>query len=215
MPAAKISFTPHRDAKGYRLIPGKVPPRRPGQSELRRILDARMDELEPPRIKSVGGKLLPVPFDQYPLLFGEFARIRSAEELLGFITEFGPLTIEGTAKGPGDNVPHLLDQAKWMREELNRRDGVALQIPITNLKAWVSKDQRTGAVTVKTEPETLLGALWLQLGHVLSGGMKMKTCRHCGERFPVGGDTGRRVDATFCTAEHKKRFFSLKRSKRK
>jgi hypothetical protein len=211
MPPATIDFTPHRDAKGYRLMPGKTPRLRPGQSEID-LLKTRAIDIQPDRIKGLGGKLVSVPFEQYPPLFCKFAGVESAEELLRFITQFGPLTNAGMAEGPGDVVPHLLDQAEQMRARL--KPGVATDIPLTNLKAWVSKDRRTGQVMVITGPATLLDALWLQLGYTLSGGAKITKCRHCDEYFPVGMDTDRRLDATFCTEEHRKRFFSLKRSER-
>lgn len=44
------------------------------------------------------------------------------------------------------------------------------------------------------------------------GGIKGKQCRHCNEWFEAGPGTGRRVDAEFCSDEHRIRFHSLART---
>lgn len=41
---------------------------------------------------------------------------------------------------------------------------------------------------------------------------KTKVCPHCGVEFTSGGDTGRRVDAVFCSHEHQIAYNSRKRS---
>lgn len=37
-------------------------------------------------------------------------------------------------------------------------------------------------------------------------------CQHCREIFPVGPGTGRRLDAIFCSNDHRVRYHSLKRT---
>jgi hypothetical protein len=61
--------------------------------------------------------------------------------------------------------------------------------------------------------ETLLSALWWQLGRRLSGDTQIRECRQCGEWFEVGAGTGKRADSQFCSRDHKTRFFSLERSR--
>lgn len=63
--------------------------------------------------------------------------------------------------------------------------------------------------------ETFIGALWIQLGLKLSGAAVFRECRHCGGWFEAGAGTGRRADAEFCSNEHKIRFFSLNRTRRR
>ena len=59
----------------------------------------------------------------------------------------------------------------------------------------------------------LLDALWLQLGQALTVSAKIRQCEHCGNWFEAGRGTGRRLDAKFCSDEHRIAFNSLKRSK--
>jgi hypothetical protein len=66
---------------------------------------------------------------------------------------------------------------------------------------------------VEITAETLISALWWQLARKLSGEGKIRECRHCGEWFEVGADSGRRADSQFCCREHTVRFFSLERSR--
>jgi hypothetical protein len=62
-------------------------------------------------------------------------------------------------------------------------------------------------------PVNFIDALRLQLVQKLTGDANFRTCRHCGRWFEVGPGTGRRLDAKFCTDEHRVLFNSLKRSK--
>jgi hypothetical protein len=83
------------------------------------------------------------------------------------------------------------------------------RIGITYLVA----DPKKG-VRLLISPETLIGALWWQLGQSLSGNVGFAECRQCGHWFETGPGTGKHVDAEFCCNEHKIRYFSLARSKR-
>jgi hypothetical protein len=64
-------------------------------------------------------------------------------------------------------------------------------------------------------PATLLDALWLQLGQALTADVQFRKCEHCTEFFVAGRGTGRRLDAKFCSDEHRIAFNSFKRSKEK
>src|SRR5262249_55744990 len=132
---------------------------------------------------------------------------------LAFCTEYGPLPHAGAAGAGGEVVPSLLDQAKRMRERLKpQRAKIAPDIPITRLMASLSTD-RKGTVSLQICPVTLLDALWLQFAQARTEGAEMHQCKHCQGWFPVGGKSGRRLDAEFCTDEHRKRFNSLARSR--
>jgi len=206
MTATRVDFTSYVDQAGYELIPDRTPRLRPGQT----WLDLK---IRPARIVGKGGRLKPLRLNDYPMLFNEFAKINTSHGLLAFVTEYGPLTHRGVAGGGGDVVPSLLDQAKRMKGRLKpQRAKIAPDIPITRLMASLSTD-RKGTVSLNIFPVTLLDALWLQFGQALTEGAEMHQCKHCQGWFPVGGKSGRRLVAEFCTDEHRKRFNSLARSR--
>jgi hypothetical protein len=193
-----IDFTLSVDQKGYKLIPGRKPP---GGA----LLDWRLDDIQPARIVARGGRLKRTPLNNHPALFAEYANVTTPEALLKFVSEYGPLNRDGI-------VPDLLREAKRMKRhrEGQRREAI---INVSNLNAVLVTDRIKGAITVKIVPPTLLDALWFQLAQALQYGAKWRTCRHCGEGFLAGGDSGRRSIAAFCSDEHRKRFNSLARSR--
>ena len=215
MTVLQMDFIWHRDAKGYQLIPEKpFPPRRPGQSALDRARAMKVSDVQPARVVGNGGLLRRYrPLDEFPGLFEIFVKIpRTPEGVLEFIRKFGPLTRSVN----GDWVPTVLDVADSMQKELHGlspRLGGRATIPLTNLHAWLANDRATDGITLKIAPATLLDALWLQLAQNLSRGVKVRQCRHCNEWFRAGAGTGRRVDAKFCSDEHRKRYNSLERSR--
>jgi hypothetical protein len=212
MTAIRVDFTSHVDKKGYKIVPAKRPPRQPGQTEADWVLGARsgVDWIEA-RIVGLGGERKAVRLANYPMLFTQFAGIRTAEELLKFVTVYGPLTPAGAAGGKGDEIPPLLDAAAKMQSCFGRRKPPMW--PIANLRAWLSNDKTKGTIYVKMGPTRLLDALWLQLGQSLAGGAEWRQCKRCGDWFPVGGKSGRRLVARFCSNEHRIEFNSLKRSR--
>jgi hypothetical protein len=197
----RVDFTLFVDKKGYRLLPGREPKLRPGQH----WLDVKAEDIQPARIVARGGKLKRTPLNNYPALFAKFADITMPEQLLEFISEYGPLTRGGV-------VPDLLDQAKRMRRHLKGPPGEA-NINVSNLTANLYTDRIKGTVTLRIVPPTLLDALWLQLAQSFRDGAEWRKCRHCGESFLAGGQSGRRIIAEFCCDEHRKRFNSLARSR--
>jgi hypothetical protein len=204
MTATRVDFTSYADRAGYELIPDKTPRLQQRQT----LLDLA---IRPARIVGKGGKLKPIRLNDYPLLFSEFTNVQTPQALLEFITRYGPLT--HAADGTGDVVPRLLDQAKQMKKRLQpRRAKIAPDIPITRLFASLFTD-RQGTLSLKIFPTTLLDALWLQFAQALIEGKEMHQCKHCQGWFPVGGRSGRRLVAQFCSDEHRKRFNSLERSR--
>lgn len=70
-------------------------------------------------------------------------------------------------------------------------------------------------VQFRITTDVLIGGLWWQLGQKLSGSANIRTCRHCGMLFETGPGTERHIDANFCCDDHKVKYFSLDRSRRK
>jgi hypothetical protein len=167
-----------------------------------------------------------------------FANLRSREGLLQFVQRFGPLT-----EYIADSVPDLLRTASLFRDLMSLRKEPKRQAAIFNagLRERYKDDayeprtfedfleardlrQRAGTtylvadpkrgVRLLISPQTLMSALWWQLGRSLSGDISFGECRHCGHLFETGPGTGKHVDAEFCCDQHKVRYFSLARSKR-
>jgi hypothetical protein len=208
MTATRVHFTSYVDTKGYKIVPAKRPPRQPGQSEAARVLSSTSRNWAEARIVGIGGEPRAVQLSNYPLLFSKFANVKTPEELLKFITEYGLLTGR-----KGDEIPPLLDEATFMKEGFKSRGRSLPAWTMANLSASLLRDKTKGTVSVKISPVRLLDALWLQLGQALSEGAEWRQCKHCGDWFPVGGNSGRRLVARFCSDEHRIKFNSLERSR--
>jgi hypothetical protein len=201
MASVSVKFTSYVDRKGYKIVPFK--PKLPkGQS----LLDIPLRDIQPARITRNGGERRPLRLNEYPMAYGEFANIRTSDELLAFITKYGPLTEK-------NEIQKLLDEAAEMKASLRKR-----KLPtwsIVDLKASFSTDKASGSATIKYSPARLLDALWLQLSHELSSGAQVKQCVRCGNWFSVGGKSRRRLVAQFCTDKCRIEFNSLARTRRK
>src|SRR5262245_23162259 len=206
MTATRVDFTSYVDRAGYKLIPDRTLRLRQGQT----WLDLKGKDIQPARIVGKGGKILRRRLDNYPRLFSDFAGIKTQEELLAFVAEHGPLTRRTIGGREGDVVPMLLHQAKMMRTSFkDRARKLPIAIPMTNVRASLGPNN-----SIKYYPVTLLDALWLQFAQTLSEGAEMRVCRHCRKPFPVGGKSGKRIVAEFCSDEHRIEFNSLKRSRK-
>jgi hypothetical protein len=87
--------------------------------------------------------------------------------------------------------------------------------PSSSINAKVIWDPFAKALKWELRPASLLDALWLQLGQALTANVQFRQCEHCGIFFEAGRGTGRRLDAKFCSDEHRIAFNSLKRSREK
>jgi hypothetical protein len=196
-----------RCTKGYQLVPSRsVHPRGPDEDWIL----AKADEHEPCR---------PLEVDNLCIIF---ANVRTPTGLLDFIKEFGPLTRHFSI-AYGESVPAALEQARIFREILHhhRKGPRKLAACFQSLTAAYSQD--LGSINLVRDParglrltvttETLITALWLQLGQKLSGEPEIRECRHCGQFFEAGPSKGRRADSKFCSDEHRIIFNSQQRSK--
>jgi hypothetical protein len=210
-----IDFGWSRDTSGYVLSPGKLPRKRPGQSEKEWLLRAEMSDIQAERIVGKGGKLQNTkPLQNFPGLYRIFAKITSAAGLLDFVKKFGPLTFAGLPGGKGDVVEELLESASKLANQLHNFDRSSkpfVLLPSANMKMRIV-NEKIGPRLIFS-PSTLLDALWLQWALELTGGGKILQCLHCGDLFRAGPGLGRRGDAMFCCDEHRVEFNSLKRSK--
>jgi len=196
-----IVFEWWKDPKGYRLA-------EVGHPKLLRIVrNGRTRDLELSR-----------PLDS-PDTFRIFATTATTPEgLLKFVQRFGPLTFLGNDQGElvGDVTRRAVimqDTLKWLSAHPRRKPpdlGWS-----ANCAAWLRWDPQAKNLRWQLHPSTLLDGLWLQFAQAVTRGVHIRSCAHCGDLFEAGLGTGRRLDAKFCSDEHRIAFNSLKRSKEK
>jgi hypothetical protein len=212
-----------KDPKGYHLAEG-------GRSK--RLLIVRNGTGHGPENLQTVHPLLATNW-----LFRIFANTASTPEgALDFVSRYGPLTPDGWDERAGDDVNLVTFHAEYMREILRLRSGnhkgpiaridraridFRRQLivrrddlgPNISLDAKVVWDSTAKAPRWEFYAKTLLDALWLQLGQSLTAGAQIRQCEHCRDWFEAGRGTGRRLDAKFCSDEHRVAFNSLKRSR--
>jgi hypothetical protein len=162
------------------------------------------------------------PFKAVNGLFLPFSKLAlTVEGLLEFVRRYGPMTREGNEKS-GEDAIIGLSHAEAMSEFLSeyRTDAHNCFAKYERGLGWsrmdvaVTFNSTTGRPQMILRPSSLVNALWFELAASLTGDTQLRPCRHCGGWFEVGPGTQRRLDATFCSDEHRVAFNSLKRSKR-
>jgi hypothetical protein len=185
-----------------------------------------LDEMRQ-RVVRNGGRgdklVLSRPLDSSQTLFRIFANEATTPEgVLDFVQRYGPLTTYGNDQG--DRVGEVIRRAEIMRDTLKwmsaqpRRQMVGEETffgPGVPLFAWLDWDRRSNSPVWRFRPDTLIDGLWLQFAQSVTRGVHIRSCAHCGDLFETGLGTGRRLDAKFCSDEHRIAFNSLKRSKEK
>jgi hypothetical protein len=202
-----IEFDWMRDPKGYRLV------------KATRVV--RNGKGRPSK-----GLEFCKPLSATDSLFRVFVHLATTPDgVLEFVQRYGPLTWDGWDENNGDDVRLVISNAEHMRQLLLYFSGnekrphlAASRYQATQqalINAQVIWDPATMAPKWELRPNTLLDALWLQLGQALTRGGRISQCQHCGNWFEAGRNTGRRLDAKFCCDEHRTAFNSLKRSREK
>lgn len=241
MPQLHIDLEWGRDLDGYKLLPAEEPrskpsPQRP--SELARLIAGQatvssvasaswtissLAAPKPERIVRRGGQLRAYrPLREVDGMFKVFAnKATTADGLLDFIEMFGPLTRSGLEIDQGEDVSILVDQAKLMGDFLERytrlsQKGFSRAFPsrgimLGAIESKLNVEPGTDSLRLQLSVEDLLTGLWVQFGQALSGGATLRTCRHCSMLFETGPGSGRRLDASFCSDDHRVAFNSLKR----
>jgi hypothetical protein len=197
-----------RDPEGYDLYPA--------------------EEDKPERIVRRGGELEPFhPIERTNSLYLVFAKsARNAQGLMSFMNEFGPLTDRGLDQSCGESVPETVNEAQMMDDLIRhyasprspRRLGPWLGIPmpwimVGNFSAAIVRLGAARRPSLELWPDSLLDAMWMQLGQAITGDVALRLCKFCGSPFSAGSGTARRADAQFCSHQHQVTFNSLKRSK--
>ena len=233
MRAFSIDLEWFRCRDGYRLVP---------RESVRRgdpILSVRRGDPPIDRIVASSDRTDAYrPFDHFDSLYKEFAKVKTADDLLGFVKRFGLLenspeyeadfhqgdegepVLAGVSEYEGNSVPKYLTQARLFRETLLRKENgpkaVAaffrrMAIPLT-----LVADPSTG-VEFAVTPLNLIHGLKFQLAQSLIGNTIIRACRWCGGLFEAGAGAKVRKkvrkDSTFCCREHSVLYHSHKRSK--
>jgi hypothetical protein len=167
-----------------------------------------------------------------------FASVKTADELLRFVKDHGPLTAHLLPPSPpnpplakmrkilssGESVDAGLENAKMfgdllrLNAEGNTRKLASYfesdKLRYFSFRNLIGRVELVGdpdkGLHLKICPPNLLGALWYQLGLKLSQAM-LRTCDFCAEVFEVGPGTQLRADAKFCCYEHKVKYHNNKR----
>lgn len=201
-----LDFQWWRDPRGYRIQPA--------------MAGASLVEHTPERAVPVSREREAIsPLQKYERLFAAFAKVKDASGLLEFMRHHGPLTKIGL-EIDGEDTEEALKHAQafrdWIalskkgRAEIGKAiglDGVIFGRLTAKVRA-----SKGGLIQIALQPESLLGAMWLQLVCLLAGGADILSCPMCSTPFMAGPGTPRRADAQFCCVEHKKKFLSLRRS---
>jgi hypothetical protein len=209
------------DTEGYH-IPGNV------------NLNARDTILDGKRIVRNGGMLQRYQPASIPTILDRFLSVHTPADMLNFAKRYGPLTQSGfycaasedDFLGPdqlswqseeGEPLDLGLGHAGWFRDVLQRK-GKPNQVARTFDKLRLEKyqvrieaDKKSG-IKLRYFPEDLLDFLILNLAHVVLALPTYSRCLMCGEFFKKGVGTNRRVDAQFCTDQHRIDFNSQKRT---
>ncbi|MFZ0423447.1 MAG: hypothetical protein WAL80_11270 [Xanthobacteraceae bacterium] len=217
-----IDFEWWKDANGYRLVEAEAAKPIILRADGIEVTPTLMERIGKPQrvVPNSGNRLSCRPLNKFAELYKAFASIETAESVLWFIKSYGPLTEAGLEPSRGEDVSYVLEHAEsfrgWLDANHRRRKELATWIgeegkKIGNLEASLTADD-TGAMRLRVQPRTLLGALWVQLAQTIAGGTMIRACLHCGGWFECGPGTDRRLDAKFCSDEHRVLFNSLKRS---
>jgi hypothetical protein len=219
--AFKIDFEWQVDEKGYDWVPGG--PANPGDEDS--VISVVFSALQgtpirPDRIVRRGGNLKTIrPFEQVPGLFRLFSKLATTPEgLLEFVTRFGPMMPNGNYEGEdaqigltaAQGMAKLLDHYAKDPRSCFLRFGAGLGW--SRIDVYLAFNAATGRPYFKFSPPTLVNALSLELGEFLTRDAQIRECAHCGAWFETGPGTGRRLDAKFCSDQHRIIFNSLKRT---
>jgi hypothetical protein len=185
----------------------------------------------PERIIRRGGELMPYrPLDKYERLYAVFAKDAvTPPGALEFVEKFGPLTRHGLNQNEGDDVRNIIAHATQIgrlldafergnKAEIERTLGPKGRelrgSPLSSIEVTLAFDPAEHAPKLQFTAPNLLMALWFQVGQSLASGTAVRRCQHCNVLFEVGPGAGRRLDAKFCSDNHRIEFNSRKRTSR-
>jgi hypothetical protein len=238
MTVLRIDLDWYRCPTGYRLVHAREVARASGENPEHYPND---DWIVP----NGNERVLYRPLDENDMICIAFAKLSSPESLLQFIKLFGPLTRSSPQWGDSvagclrlaRRFYELLSCKDRGHKKLASIFNSQVQASFArayerDVKSPLPKDYNFGesneligiadivadprrGIQLRITTDTLIGGLWWQLAQKLSGETNIQICRYCSAPFETGPGTGRHIDSKFCSNEHKVRYFSLDRTKRK
>jgi hypothetical protein len=164
---------------------------------------------------------------EIPTLWRSFANVRSIDDFLRFTNQYGPL---GRYPDGSESAHDALKQASRMRSLIalaDRNPKKIASIYESSLRE-AGRSNDIGEVDIIPDPvkgvrvRIRIGSLIvgmeyqfaLELLKTRSGDIRLRECEYCGDWFATGQGTGRRLDSTFCSDQHRIDFNSRKRSRK-
>lgn len=216
MPTLPIHFESKRSIEGYVVRSGRIKPKGSRKEALRPLdfhahLYAQFAELD--------GK--PESFRAFMEVFGPVTHDgdhtgESTKHLVNLwlnmrkavtVAEDDPkklLQLGAISPARREAIGDMWDDAIERVEGRRPRRTDRRQFPVIDLVATIDARLRPGPPdgrpTLSLAPDTLWDAMLLQLFQAIGGGARLKACEHCRGWFPAGGDSGKRVDARFCSS---------------
>jgi hypothetical protein len=187
-----------------------------------------VDQGKPERIRRKGGTLVPYrPTDTLDFIFRDFVNTpTNAEGVLSFVNRFGLLYYSDRDQLHEEPVSKIVANIEFMNAVIDEisagehADKVLLfgadGTNLANLKARFTLDEVSGAPKVTFVPLSLMAALWLHFGQILSSDTTvLRRCLQCNALFDAGVGSGRRKDSKFCTDAHRALFHNQRLSERR
>jgi hypothetical protein len=219
-----IEFEWERDTKGYRLVKAPTDDSRALALSVRFPEGFPMppDEERDWLIARNGGTLQRYrASDDLDLIFREFLNTpTNPEGVKEFTDRWGQMV------GPYTAVPvslpisiiHAMNRFidGWCEPEKAMRARVLEKtlgvdgFDLGDLKVRLIFDRRTGSPRTQILVPNLATALYLRMAEVLTSDTVLRRCAHCNVLFTAGSGTDRRLDAKFCSDEHRVLFHRLK-----
>lgn len=200
--------------KGYVIVRKRTP---------ERIASGALGDWEEEYLVGRGRLLDLEPLKNFDgLLCREFVKVCDTQGALSFVERFGPLTGDGLYRG-GERVSEVVRQAWLMRRyvEAGFRGKPALKdliptpgVALGTINVTLAPRPHKSRPELKLTLNDLLTGIWIQFGQASAGGLKIRRCGHCSALFEAGPGSDRRLDAKFCSQEHKIAFHSLERTRR-
>jgi hypothetical protein len=185
------------------------------------------------RIIRVGGSLVPYrPTGSLDQILVELLNIDPAlnieltpRRVLDFVNRFGPLTRKGLDENRGEDPRVAINTSYCMNQLVDAwtftGDNAALGqtfgadgFGLRGLETRIVFDPVEQKPRMRLVAHTLVTVLWARLFQALLSGLVIRRCAQCNKLFTAGTGTGRRLDAKFCSDEHRVLFNSLKRTPR-
>jgi hypothetical protein len=167
------------------------------------------------------------PLDFGKEILSQFVTLRSSADALKFVNLWGLLSRdrEPLDWAAGESVEQILGYARMMDSvyQAHARGGAGAVARYFGadgalsfyMSVEIAASESGRGVRFRYKPPSLIAAITLQCGLLIFGGAAFRFCGQCGVPFICGPGTEKRLDAKFCSEEHRYLSKSKDRSRRK